>query len=162
MTTTQHRPAAGIDAEPARLYVSALVWATPDEVRRSADVLSHDDLDTPHAEILEAVHTCAGRGDTGAAAVVNELMRAGMYRGPIRREMETLPFAGGVPAGLHHYAEGVLAARFRQRAAAYGQAITDAATTATEANLWGQVVAGGAELRRIADRLAELRGEAVA
>ena len=162
MTAVQLRPASGIDAEPARLYVSALAWGTTAEVRAAAELLAPDDLDTPHAEILEAVNTCAGRGDTGAAAIVNELMREGLYRGPIRREMESLPFAGGVPAGLHHYAEAVLAARFRECAAAYGQAITDAATTATEANMWGAVLAGGTELRRMADRLAELRGEAVA
>lgn len=158
----QHRPAIAVDATPEREFVCALLWATPAQVKASADLLAPADLDYPHDTILEDVHTCAGREHSGPEAVRNELLRAGKFHGPCRREMETLPFAGGVPAGLHHYAEGILAQRFRERAAAYGRAITDAATTASEANMWGQVVAGGTELRRIADRLADLRGEAVA
>lgn len=159
--TAQHLPVVGIDAQPSRLILCALMWASPAQVLEALELLEVDDFTTPHTEILDAIRRLAEHGKSGAQAVLSELMRTGDLNGPIRREMESAPFAGGVLEGVRDYYTAYLATVFRDRAAAHGRALADASETSPEGELWAAVLDGGRELRRVATRLEQLRGGAL-
>ena len=159
--THQLIPAIGIEAQPARLLTCALLWASEHQIREAFDTISVDDFDTPHAEIMDALHANAIRGRTGPAVIANVLLREGLYYGPIRKEMETAPLAGGTFEGIRDYAIAHLAQRFREQAAAFGNSIAEHTRTSSEHELWGAIVDGGSRLRRLAERLETLRGGAL-
>lgn len=161
MTTSQYPPATGIDAQPARLAVCALIWSSPAQVRSALEIVNIEDFDTPHREIVATIAHLATRDITGPEAVMGELLRRGDYHGPVRREMETAPLSGGVPEGIKDYLTSHLAQRFRDRTAAYGNALATASESSSEHELRGAIVDGGRELRRLADRLVALRGGAL-
>lgn len=159
--TAQYPPTVGIDTNPARLIVCALMWSTPEQVRSALELVTADDFTTPHRDIIYTIAQLASHDVTGAEAVMSELLRRGDFHGAVRREMEIAPLAGGVPEGIRDYATSYLAQRFRDCTAAYGNAITAASETSPEGELWGSIVDGGRELRRLSDRLAQLRGGAL-
>ena len=154
----QTKPVVGIDTNPARLILCGLMWATPAQVLDALNTIGPDDFGTPHQEILQAIAELATRDITGAEAVMGELLRRGDYHGPVRREMETAPMAGGVIEGVRDYATSHLAQRFRDQSKAYAEAVAGMSETSAEHDLWQGIVDGGKELRRLAARLETLRG----
>lgn len=159
--SAQMKPVVGIDAQPASLVVCALMWASPEQARAGLELVGPEDFDTPHREIVATIAHLASRDIAGAEAVMSELLRRGDLHGPVRREMETAPLTGGVPEGLRDYATSYLALRFRERTADYGNAVATASESSPEHALWGAIVEGGRELRRLAARLETLRGGAL-
>lgn len=161
MTTAQHPPVVGIDAQPARLVVCALMWATPELIRGALELVKAEDFDSPNREIMDVITELATRDTSGPEAVMGELLRRGDFHGPVRRELETAPLSGGVPEGIKDYATSHLAQRFRERTAAYGNAVATASESSSEHELWESIIDGGRELRRLAARLETLRGGAL-
>lgn len=159
--TTQFKPVVGIETNPARLITCALMWSSPEQVTASLELIGPEDFDTPHREIVDTIAHLVSRDIVGPEAVMGELLRRGDYHGPVRREMETAPLAGGVPEGVREYLTSYLAQRFRERTAAYGNAVASASESSSEHELWGSVVEGGRDLRRLAARLETLRGGAL-
>lgn len=141
-----------------RLLISGLLWGRARDVHAALDLVAVDDLNGPHKTIYAAISGCADDGLTGPLAVLDRLTRHGQATELVRAELVAATTAGGVAEAVPTYAAQVLAERFRDRANSYGRAIVEWSNSGTEAELWGGILAGGTNLRGLADRLTASRG----
>ena len=145
-------------AAPATQAAEALQVCTPELVRI---------IDPPTAAALDVVADLAASGRQPTADLVNaELLRRGAYAGHrgdlVRFRMINAASPQQAPELLPEFSSAVLASVFRARLRAAGEALAAGADTAPESDLWHLLVREGAAIRGLRDRLAAVRGEAVA
>lgn len=153
---TQLMP-SGPAPDTCRLLLSGALWSSPAAVNAAAALVLPNDLDEPHKTIWAAICALAGRGITGARAVMDELIRVGDASQVVRDEVAQATTAGGVPEALNYYAAQILADRFRRAVESYGAGAVGWSATASEDELWELVVTGGTRLRGLHDRLTAAR-----
>lgn len=140
-------PPAGPAPNAEELFVSALLWATPEQVLTARRTIAPDDFHQPYREIVDACLTLAVEGGTGAVLVQDYMRRTGTFSDAVRRHLDALVVAGGTGHSLPLLAAAVLANKFRERADDLGRAIVAAAGNEPEAELWAVVATGEARLR---------------
>lgn len=140
-----------------RLLTSALMHATTPAVVLASPIRP-DDLDEPHKTIQAAVIGLAERGITGPNALCGELLRLGQVNTSVQRELDAALTAGGVDLAINIYAADVLAERLRAAANSHGHALIEVAANGAEVDLWATNIRGAERVRKLADRLAQLRG----
>ena len=168
MTVAAHRdvsrvsqlPPAGPAPTTPELFVSALLWAEPHQVLEARRTIGEDDFPEPLRSIVAAAFALAADGHSGPELVLDWMRREGTFTDATRRHLDTLVVAGGTGHALPQLATAVLADSFRERADAYGRAISEAAETGAETDLWGTITTGGARLRVMWENLSQARGGA--
>ena len=148
---------SGPAPDTCRLLLSGALWGSPAVVTATATLVLPNDLDEPHKTIWVAICALAGRGITGAGAVMDELIRVGDASQTVRDEVAQATTAGGVPEALNYYAAQILADRFRRAVESHGQGLVGWSATAGEHELWEHIVTGGTRLRSLNERLAAAR-----
>lgn len=151
-------PPVGPMPSNARLLLSALLWADPRTVLKSARLVHPADLSAPHCTVYAAVIACANAGQAGALLVMDRLIRDGDASDAVRHELEDATTAGGRPELVRDYAAAVLADRFRVACESYGRGVIGWAADGSESELWHGITSHGTELRKLADRLTAARG----
>lgn len=147
----------GPSPDSCRLLLSGALWGSPVAVKAAATLVHPGDLDEPHKTIWAAICALAGRGITGARAVMDELIRVGDGAQAVRDELSQATTAGGVPEALNFYAAQILAGHFRRAVESHGTGLVGWSATASEDELWEHIIAGGTRLRGLHDRLVAAR-----
>lgn len=157
----QVRP-VGPHPDVATLLVGALLWG-PDDAADVLELLNNEDVGDPAlAVILGAVRALLGAGKPiGPQLVVDELRRTGRFAGLVPDRLRTATTSGAAPTS-RPYAAAVVAEALRLKVESAGRSLTAEAETAAEADLVPMVVKQLAGIADCAQRLAALRGEAVA
>lgn len=148
---------AGPAPDTCRLLVSGALWAAQGAVKDAATLVHPEDLDEPHRTIWAAIVALAGRGTTGAQAVMDEIIRAGDASQLVRDELTQATTAGGVPEAIPYYCAQILAGHFRRAVESHGTGLVGWSATASEDDLWEHIVTGGTRLRSLRDRLTAAR-----
>ena len=142
---------AGPSPDSVRLLLSGALWGSQKAVTGAAD------LGEPHRTIWAAICALAGRGITGAQAVMDELIRTGDASQPVRDELTQATTAGGVPEALPYYCAQILAGHFRRAVESHGTGLVGWSATSSEDELWEHIITGGTRLRGLHDRLTAAR-----
>ena len=148
---------AGPAPDTCRLLLCGALWASQKAVKNAATLVHPEDLDEPHRTIWAAIVTLAGRGITGAQAVMDEIIRTGDASQLVRDELTQATTAGGVPEAIPYYCAQILAGHFRRAVESHGTGLVGWSATASEDELWEHVVTGGTRLRGLHDRLTAAR-----
>ncbi|NKR96220.1 hypothetical protein GS473_04530 [Rhodococcus hoagii] len=133
-------------------------------MRRIALHVVESDFGDPRDRIIWGAITALTRDGVSPTAqlVDGHLRRDGVYEAPgyellARRLVDVSSCRDGHPALLERLAVDLLSLSFRRTVAESGSGWAESALTSSEADLWEHVRAGGANVRRVYDRLAELR-----
>lgn len=151
--------------DPALPFLaSGLGPGTLEAVRRIAPYVSESDFGDPRDRIIWGAITALTRDGVSPTGqlVDGHLRRDGLYEAPghellARRLVDVSSCRDGHPALLERLAADLLGLSLRRAVARVGSAWTESALISSESDLWEQVKSGGASIRRIHDRLAELR-----
>lgn len=147
----------GPPPDSCRLLLSGALWGSQKAVNNAATLVHPEELDEPHRTIWAAIVTLAGRGITGAQAVMDEIVRTGDASQLVRDELTQATTAGGVPEAIPFYCSQILAGQFRRAVESYGTGAVGWSATASEDELWELIVTGGTRLRGLHDRLTAAR-----
>lgn len=158
-TNAQLAPPGGPHPEVSVLFVGALLWSASAEV---ADVLNHvadDDVeDAALAPVLAAIRTLVGAGKPPAPQLIlDELRRTGNLRGNVPARLRSAVTSGACASAVRHYAAATVSDSLRRRIESAGHALTEAARTASEADLAPLVERSAATVVDLERRLAALR-----
>ncbi|WP_139810467.1 hypothetical protein [Prescottella equi] len=122
------------------------------------------DLSKPPDRIIWGAITALTRDGVSPTGqlVDGHLRRDGIYKAPghellARRLVDVSSCRDGHPALLERLAVDVLSLSFRHTVAESGSGWAESALTSSEADLWEHVRASGANVRRVYERLSELR-----
>lgn len=154
---------AALDPAPP-LLASCLGPGTLEAVRRIAPHVLESDFGDPRDRIIWRAITALTRDGVSPTGqlVDGHLRRDGLYEAPghellARRLVDVSSCRDGHPALLERLAADLLGLSLRRAVAGVGSAWTESALTSSEGDLWEQVKSGGASIRRIYERLSELR-----
>lgn len=151
--------------DPALPFLaSCLGPGTLEAVRRIAAHVVDTDFGDPRDRIIWRAITALtrdGASPTGQL-VDGHLRRDGVYEAPghellARRLVDVSSCRDGHPALLERLAADLLGLSFRRTVAEVGSGQAESALTSSESDLWELVKAGGANIRRVHERLSELR-----
>ena len=143
------------------LLIGALLWAPIQIAVPVLGLVDDGDLEHPAAAtVLAAIRALALAGKpTGPQLVFDELKRTGAATGPVLDHLRAAVTSGAEPLAVNAYAAAVVAFRFRRLVANIGNAMMTLADVASEADIIQVVTNTAAQIIRISDRLAMLRGE---
>lgn len=150
-------PPAGPRPSTAELFVSGLLWASPEQALAACRTIDEEAFTELLRPIVAACFALAAEGYSGPELVLDYMRREGTFSDAVRRHLDALVVAGGTGHALPQLAAAVLADTFRERAEAYGRAIAEAAETEAEGDLWGTITTGGARLRKTWESLQTAR-----
>lgn len=151
--------------DPALPFLaSCLGPGTLEAVRRCLPHVTETDFGDPRDRIIWGAITALTRDGVSPTGqlVDGHLRRDGIYEAPghellARRLVDVSSCRDGHPALLERLVVDLLSLSFRRTVAEVGSAQAESALTSSEADLWEHVRTGGANVRRVYDRLAELR-----
>lgn len=154
---------AALDPAPP-LLASCLGPGTLEAVRRIAPHVLESDFGDPRDRIIWRAITALTRDGVSPTGqlVDGHLRRDGLYEAPghellARRLVDVSSCRDGHPALLERLAADLLGLSFRRTVAEVGSGQAESALTSSESDLWELVKAGGANIRRVHERLSELR-----
>ncbi|WP_137875569.1 DnaB-like helicase N-terminal domain-containing protein [Rhodococcus sp. Q] len=154
-------------ADLEELLLSALLWAHPAAVQHAVEHVRGEDFHTPvHRELFEVIAAMAAEGaPTAAPMVAARLDRDGLLGGHAgerrRRVLLSAATAGADGASVGHYARAVVCAAYRRSFHEAGLAITEAAQSLPEADLFEHMLRLGRRQRAAAERLNAVRDAAL-
>ncbi|WP_221278429.1 hypothetical protein [Prescottella equi] len=152
--------------DPALPFLaSCLGPGTLEAVRRIAPHVLESDFGDPRDRIIWGAITALSRDGASPTGqlVDGHLRRDGVYEfAPgqkllARRLVDVSSCRDGHPALLERLAADLLGLSFRRTVAEVGSGQAESALTSSESDLWEHVKSGGANIRRIHERLSELR-----
>lgn len=155
----------GAPLDPALPFLaSCLGPGTLQAVRRIAEHVVDADFGDPRDRIIWGAVTALirdGVSPTGQL-VDGHLRRDGLYENPghellARRLVDVSSCRDGHPALLERLAVDLVALSFRRTVAGVGAAQAESALVFAESDLWQHVISGGSSVRRVHERLVELR-----
>ncbi|UGQ60495.1 DNA helicase (plasmid) [Rhodococcus pyridinivorans] len=151
------------DADTETLLLCALLFATRAAAADIVDLLTTDDFHQPlHAELFDAIAALMSTGQPhNPAMVLAYLERHGQLAGHRGRRLAyaltTATAAGADRTAAPYYAHAVISAAYRRSFRTAGAAITEAAETLPEADLFEHMVAIGRAQRAATRRLEHVR-----
>jgi hypothetical protein len=158
-TATQIR-AVGVPASIEHLLVGSLLWAQPDMTASVLALVVADDLADPNlAVVLAALREMVARGEHyGPQLMCDRVTRSGT-RPLVLKAVRDAVTSGAAAEACHEYAAAVVAQSLRRHTESAGNALTTAATEASETDIPRIATNVAERIGNIARRLAKLRGE---